>query len=1319
MAQGLPVFPSFNVTETAVDSRWKKWLGRLEIMLVGMDVKDAKRKRALLLHYAGEDVYDIFTTLPDVEETFDAAKQALTQYFAPKKSIEFEVYKFRQAKQEPHENLDSFHTRLRKLGEHCEFANTDKEIKSQIIQGCTSTRLRRKALRSEMSLDEIIKEARSLELSDKNASEIEQSANHNNSYNTCAIRQKRKPNHRQQRQSTNTYRQSQQKTRSCRNCGKEYPHMNGQCPAAGKICNFCKKMNHFEIVCRSKHKQSKPVHTLGTDNCSDSEISDNDKSSNEFAFGLAINSNKPDISCKRPTIKVKVEGHALKMLVDTGSSINVIDEKAYNAMKPKPKLNKTDTKVYAYGSIEAVKIMGQFQAMIETKDKFTTAMIYVTKGNSGNLLSYSTSVSLQVVPEIYSMTSKSEICDKFPKVFTGIGKLKDTQIELFVDNTVQPVVQPHRRIPFHLRKQVEIELKRLEDMDIIEKVDGPTDWVSPIVVAPKPKSKNNEIRICVDMRLPNEAIKRTRHIIPTIDDLIVDLNGSKIFSKLDLNQGYHQLEISKKSRNITTFTTHVGLRRYKRLNFGLTCASEVFQNAIRTSLEGLEGVQNISDDIIVYGSSQEQHDRRLAAALRRLQEKGLTLNKQKCEFNKKTLEFFGYIFSENGFSADKKKCEIIKNTPAPQNASEVRSFLAMTNYVSRFIPNYSTTTEPLRMLVKKDVKFVWEERQQNAFDKLKSDLSSETVMTYFDPKLTTQIVADASPVGIAAIMLQGGKVVSYASKSLTDTEKRYSQTEKENLAIVWAIEHWHIYLFGHKFTVITDAKALEHIYKNPKSKPPARLERWRMKMQAYDFDVIYKPGESNMSDYLSRHPDVTKTQASNAGKIAEEYLSFITYHDVPKAMTLHDIINETSSDNDLQQVMQNVRQSSWKSNYKTNTVLDTLARVKNELTVVTFKNGEVLLHGNRIVLPKQLQQKAISIAHEGHPGIVRTKQLLREKVYFPKMDKMVEDLCNSCIPCLAATDKNSREPLQMTEMPKQAWDSVSMDFCGPFPDGKYLLVLIDDFSRFPIVEIITSLNAKSVIEKLDKIFSEYGIPEVLRTDNGPPMNSADFQNFSKQFGFKHRKITPIWPQANGECERFMKTIGKVIRAAKTQKADWRTDMYAFVRNYRATKHATTKYSPAELLFGRQIRIKLPFAPSKPSKKNVQVKARENDAYQKAKMKSYADAKRHAKPATFNVGDSVLVKQHKTNKFSTPFDSQPYKITKINGSMITAKRGDKSITRNSSFFKLIRLQDSDSEDDFDDFYRPGTVRTDEQEPSQPRRSLRNRNPPERFQDFVQK
>ena len=176
----------------------------------------------------------------------------------------------------------------------------------------------------------------------------------------------------------------------------------------------------------------------------------------------------------------------------------------------------------------------------------------------------------------------------------------------------------------------------------------------------------------------------------------------KIFSKLDLNKGYHQLELSEKSRNITTFTTHVGLRRYKRLSFGINSAAEIFQNTLCTALEGLSGVRNISDDIIVYGCTQEAHDKRLAATLSRLQEKHLTLNKEKCEFNKHKLEFFGYVFGEDGLSADPKKCEVIKNTPPPTNVSEVRSFKAMTNYVSRFIPNDSTITEPLRQLIKKE-----------------------------------------------------------------------------------------------------------------------------------------------------------------------------------------------------------------------------------------------------------------------------------------------------------------------------------------------------------------------------------------------------------------------------------------------------------------------------------------------------------------------------------------------------------------------------------------------------------------------------------------
>ena len=241
---------------------------------------------------------------------------------------------------------------------------------------------------------------------------------------------------------------------------------------------------------------------------------------------------------------------------------------------------------------------------METSKKIITSTFYIISGDYDSLLSYDTSVQLELVPEINSVTAKSEISsrkvDNLVKqnsvLFQGIGKLKDREIKLHIYESVQPVAQPHRRIPFHLREKVENELDRLEQLDIIEKVDGPTDWESPVVIAPK---KNGDIRICVDMRKANEAIKRERHITPIIDDIISKLNGAQVSSKLDINNGFHQLVLSKDSRNITVFSTHAGLRRYKRLNYGISASHEIFQNEIRQALQGLDGCINISDDIII------------------------------------------------------------------------------------------------------------------------------------------------------------------------------------------------------------------------------------------------------------------------------------------------------------------------------------------------------------------------------------------------------------------------------------------------------------------------------------------------------------------------------------------------------------------------------------------------------------------------------------------------------------------------------------------------------------------------------------------------
>ena len=372
-------------------------------------------------------------------------------------------------------------------------------------------------------------------------------------------------------------------------------------------------------------------------------------------------------------------------------------------------------------------------------------------------------------------------------------------------------------------------IKELVRDEIIEPVpeNSPSQWVSPIVVVPK---KDNSVRLCVDMRMPNKAIKRVRYPIPTINDINVIFNGARYFSKLDLNQAYHQLPLDKESRFITTFATHIGLYRYKRLNYGTNAAMEIFQHVLQQSLQGITGVFNLADDIIIFGSTRQAHDKALECCLARLRHRGLTVNPKKCKFLQPTIEFYGQIFSAQGTCPDPKSIDAIQKISAPSNAKEVRSFLGMVNYSSKYIQDYATLTAPIRELTKKSAPFTWTTEHQTAFEQLKLALTKAPVMGYFDLSKDTYVTVDASPVGVSAILTQCAsgsndhKVIAYASRSLSTVESRYSQTEKEALSIVWAVEHFHIFLYGKEFTLITDHKPLEIIYGNSSSKTSARIE---------------------------------------------------------------------------------------------------------------------------------------------------------------------------------------------------------------------------------------------------------------------------------------------------------------------------------------------------------------------------------------------------------------------------------------------------------------------------------------------------------------
>ncbi len=460
----------------------------------------------------------------------------------------------------------------------------------------------------------------------------------------------------------------------------------------------------------------------------------------------------------------------------------------------------------------------------------------------------------------------------------------------------------------------------------------------------------------------------------------------------------------------------------------------------------------------MFGSTREEHDHALTECLARLAEKGLTLNSAKCKFLQKSLNFFGQIFSERGTTPDPKRISNLENTKEPTSAQEVRSFLGMVNYSAKYIKDYATISAPLRELTKKNVVFQWEQKHQDSFDTLKKALTSAPVMDYFDKSKESIVTVDASPVGISAILEQRSpdtgtqSIIAYASRGLTDVEKRYSQTEKEGLSIVWAVEHFRLFLFGSHFTLVTDHKPLEIIYGSPRSKPSARIERWVLRLQPYNFSVQYKPGAENPADYLSRYSE--NQPITTQEKLTEEYVNFVSRYAVPKAMTIKEIKDATNTDRTLQAVRAAIRTNHWDVD-----LARPFKNVKDELTV---NSDNIVLRGTRIVIPSALQQRAVDLAHDAHQGLVKTKSLLREKVWFPGIDKITKDTVEKCIPCQATGKANPPEPINMTSMPEAPWDMVHIDFFGPVPTGEYLLVVIDRYSRFPEVDIVNSTKTSTV-----------------------------------------------------------------------------------------------------------------------------------------------------------------------------------------------------------------------------------------------------------------
>ena len=492
------------------------------------------------------------------------------------------------------------------------------------------------------------------------------------------------------------------------------------------------------------------------------------------------------------------------------------------------------------------------------------------------------------------------------------------------------------------------------------------------------------------------------------------------------------------------------------------------------------------------------------------------------------LTFVGMVLSANGISRAADKVEAVIKEREPQNASETRSFFGLVNYRGRFIPDLATISEPLRRLTKAGMPFVFGKEQKEAFEELKKRLSSAETLGYFDKDAPTQIVADASPVGLGAVLTQvhkdGPRIISYASRSLTSTETRYSETQKEALALIWACEKFQPYIYGISFELVTDHKPLEVIY-GPRFKPCARIERWVLRMQPYKFKVKYQPGPKNIADSLSRLVSSMESGSKRSSQ-AEEYVRFVAVLATLSAMTTREVEEASGDNEELSAVRQCISGKPWDQ-----LVYKRFLPCSGELCTI----GKLILGGTRIVIPKRLRPRVLSISHEGHLGIVGTKQKLRSKVWWPGMERDAEKHCKTCCGCQLVSRPTPPEPIRTTPLPTGPWRDLAVDLLGPLPTGESILVVVDYYSRYYEVDILKSTVASKVISSLEEMFARHGLPESLTSDNGPQFVSAEFVEYVAQQGIRHHKVTAKWPQANGEVEHQNSSLLKRLQIAHAEK----------------------------------------------------------------------------------------------------------------------------------------------------------------------------------------
>ena len=1173
--------------EGDVAEHWRLFSEEFDVYIQALySDREEKAKAYMLLNLAGREAIqrEKSFTYGDGEsrEKLDVLKKKFAEICKPKSNRTMDRHSFYTRDQLPGEAFKTWLADLKFKATTCKFGTLrDELIADRIVVGIKNENTKKILLREEeLTLQKAIEICEIHEISDQRAKMLS-----SNSVDVAAVSHNSKKSYRANQHGSRSYQNPQKPQPTllskvpaghCYNCGRQ--HDKGDCPAFGKRCNRCSKMNHFSNVCGStpistkstlknfkktpqkKTKQKIKAHEV----VEQDDIYPESSSYKPFVIG-SVNTKVNVAEVKELFRTVKLHGNDIRLKVDSGADGNVLSTSVFNHIRLDEQINTNNV----------VEISGYFGNSTLTKG---TTVLNCTYNNIEYPLEFHI-VDLPVKPVIglkdslklgmlsvchmeasNATVTHESVLENYSDLFSGgLGKLP-VVYKMKLDPNISPVIHAPRPIPVAIEHKVKEKLQEMVKQGVIAPVSEPTEWVSSMVTVRK--KDTDEIRLCIDPKDLNCAILREHYYMRTIDEIVKRMPGARVFTVLDASNAYWQIPLDTQSSYNTTFNTPYGRYRFLRLPFGLKSASEVFQKAIDHIFTGYP-CTSIVDDILVWGTTEQDHDQKLLKVLDRAREVNLQLKLKKCQFKVPEVSYVGHVLSSEGLKPDPRKVDSVTQMQAPSDAKELLRFLGMVTYLAKFVPHLSEMAAPLRELTKEKTTWKWEVAETEAFNKIKTAIATPPILKYYDPSLSVTLTCDASYSGLGAAILQNNMPVAYASRAMTPTQQRYAQIEKELLAVQFGCTRFDDFLYGRTVEVETDHKPLERIFQKPLHSTPLRLQRMMLQLQRYDLCVKYKRGcEMYIADTLSR-----SYLNNSSDELLQDFdvLSVSQFTD-----SAYNRLQAASKEDSILQKLTTQIETGWPTKFRSvHPDIRPFYAYKDELTVI----NDVVYKSEKVIVPQSLRMDYIRQIHSGHCGKESSKKRARDFLFWPSMARDIDRYTDQCSVCNSCKAHQPKESMNLHDVPIRPWSIIASDLFEW--DGSHYLVTVDSFSGWFEIDGLTSTTSAAVINKLKLHMARYGIPDEFQSDNGPQFSSLEFTRFAKQYGFCHITSSPAYPQSNGLAENAVKQAKHIFEKSKRDG----TDPYLALLNVRNIPRDSTLGSAAQRLMSRRLNSPLPINPN--------------------------------------------------------------------------------------------------------------------------------------------